>query len=218
MNDRGPTSRGALAGVVAALVLAVSTLVGSTAAAEPPPAPLPPLAIAIKELRTDPPLYSSGGAPLRLNVAGQARVRASIAAARTPIFVAILPGARDTTKVKGTARQLRAGVAETGTYLAVVGTVYDTFSTELDAQPLLTRAFAEERDNGTAAVISRFAELVGQKSRGTLPPPTSFPWLPTLIGAGLIALLLAGYFTAQAVRDRKQPRPAAPTGSDQSTT
>lgn len=74
MNDRGPTSRGALAGVVAALVLAVSTLVGSTAAAEPPPAPLPPLAIAIKELRTDPPLYSSGGAPLRLNVAGQARV------------------------------------------------------------------------------------------------------------------------------------------------
>ncbi|MGV1035634.1 MAG: hypothetical protein ACOYD0_01245 [Candidatus Nanopelagicales bacterium] len=217
MNARG-LSRRALAGVVAALVVALSALAGSsTAAAEPPPAPLPPLAIAIQQLRTNPPLHSSGGAPLRLNAAEQARVRASIAAARAPVFVAILPGAHDTTKVAGTARQLRAGVAKPGTYLAIVGTVWDTFSTELDAQPLLTRAFSEERDNGTAAVISRFAELVGQQSRGTVPPPPGFPWIPTLIGAGVIAVLLAGYFTLQAIRDRNQPEPAAPSGSDQST-
>ncbi|MBP7971720.1 MAG: hypothetical protein WBB44_04255 [Candidatus Nanopelagicales bacterium] len=196
----------------------MSVLPGVAAAAEPSPTPMPPLAIAIKELRADPPLYSASGAPLRLNAAEQARVRASIAATRAPIFVAILPGARDTTKVAGTARQLRAGVAKPGTYLAVVGTVWDTFSTELDAQPLLTRAFSEQRDNGTAAVISRFAELVGQHTRGVVPPPAGFPWIPTALGAGVIAILLAGYFIVERVRDRRQPETTAPAGPGQSTT
>lgn len=216
MIARGLTRR-TLAGIITAFVVALSALPGSSAAAEPAPAPLPPLAVAIKQLRTNPPLYSSGGAPLRLNPAEQVAVRASIAAAEAPVFVAILPGARDTAKVSGTARQLRAGVAQPGTYLAIVGTVYDTFSTQLDAKPLLTRAFSEERDNGTAAVISRFAELVGQQAHGTTPPPAGFPWIPTLIGAGVIGVLLAGYFTMEAIRDRDQPDPAAKSESDQST-
>lgn len=149
---------------------------------------------AVAELKAKPPIYSDPAAPLAIDDAQIVEVTASIAAAQTPIFIAIVPNTGG--KASDVARKLHRGLGEPGTYVGVSGTAYGTFSTDLDAQPLLTRAFAEERAHGTAAVLTRFSQLVGEQVRDPAPAEPPFPWaaiLVVLIGAvvfiGIILLM-----------------------------
>ena len=114
----------------------------------------------------------------------------AIAAARTPIYVAILPRVGMTT---GVAKQIAEGVGRPGTYVAVVGTAYDAYSKSMDVRSNLTRSFAEERINGTASVLIRFCELVADQSQGITHQGAAFPWPPVLAVLALAAVVFVIY-------------------------
>ncbi|MEI8081378.1 MAG: hypothetical protein WCI74_05980 [Actinomycetes bacterium] len=149
-----------------------------------------PVAAAIEALRTHPPLYNSSHAPMELTDEQQQQVLAAISAARTPIYVAILPRVGMTT---GVAKQIANGVGRPGTYIAAVGTAYDAYSTSMDVKSNLTRSFAEERTEGTTSVLVRFCALVGDQAQGIRPLGGTFPWPPVLAVVAVLVLILALY-------------------------
>jgi hypothetical protein len=185
--------------------------VSVTAAAEP----VDLIDISVTALRVSPPFFQVPRAPLGIDPSQTDAVVASLQAAGTPIYVVILPGSAD--RAVGTSREIQQKMGLPGTYLSIVGTVYDTYSTEFSSKPVLTRAFAEQRNNGTAAVITRFAELCGQAAVGPLPTPDVVAWRPTLIVIGLVLLGGAGYLvfrTRVKPEDSPQEHPPPPGAVD----
>ena len=92
--------------------------------------------------------------------------------------------------------------------------VYETYSTEFDSKPILTRAFAEERNNGTTAVLVRFAELSGQAALGPLPTPDVIAWRPTAIVIGSVLVVGVGYLLIRGKsEDESDDEHAAPPGA-----
>src|SRR5512132_204623 len=113
----GPMPRGARGAVLAGLVLCLLAGLAGPAWAGPW------VDRTAGNLRDDP-LYVNSSARPTLSLPEQERIRARLALAGTPVFVAILPG-QALAEVSGDANQLAALVAASvgrpGTYLAVAG-------------------------------------------------------------------------------------------------
>lgn len=147
--------------------------------------------VAVAALRKNPPFFQVSRAPLAVSPNEVSEVTAALNDAGTPIFVTVLPGS--TGYAAGFSREVSQAMGIPGTYLSIIGTVFDTYSTEIDSQSVLTRAYTEEGPNGTAAVITRFADLAGQTARGPLPTPDMVAWRPTLIFVGTVFAVGIGF-------------------------
>jgi|GEM_PF-1507799 len=166
--------------------------------------------VAVAALRKDPPFFQVSRAPLAVAPNEVSQVTAAITDAGTPMFVAILPGS--TGYAAGFSREVSQAMGLPGTYLSIIGTVFDTYSTEIDSQALLTRAYTEKGPNGTAAVITRFAELSGLAAQGPLPTPDMVAWRPTLIFVGAVFAIGIGFLLIRSKTpddDELQPAPGA---------
>lgn len=193
-----------------AWLLAFAGLVATAGpgASEPSPAPNPAVDAAIAGLSDDPPIYSDPKAPLALSGSGTTQVLAAIAAARIPMFVAVMPGSAG--KAKEAARRLKAGLGHPGTYVAVSGEAYEAVSDTVDVTGLMQKAFAAERTKGTAAVLVRFIDLAAARARGAAAePPAETPWARIALVALLIAAAIAIYAVAMRAAPGRGDRPAS---------
>lgn len=179
---------------------------------DPGPRPVSIVSLCAVNLKLNPPLYQQPNAPLAIAPNEIGQVTTTLESQGTPLFVSILVGPGE--RAKGLSREIQDRMRTPGTFLTIMGTVYDAFSTEFDAQPLLAQAFAEQRHNGTAAVVDRFAVLSGQAAQGPLPTPDFIAWRPTIIvfvvvfGVGIIVLL-----TGWRRRDDSPADPQPPAGA-----
>ena len=150
---------------------------------------------------------------MAIDPAQSGEVVTAISAAQTPIYIAILAGSAD--GARGTSREIHRAMGLPGTFLTIIGTVYDAYSTEFDAQPILTRAYVEQHNSGTAAVLIRFAELSGDAAHGTVDTPDLIAWRPTLIIIGLILVLGFGYLFVRSrlEKDEQADEPPPPPGA-----
>lgn len=155
------------------------------------PLPVNLVDAAVVSLQRNPPFFQIPRAPLAISEPDVTRVVSAIGAAGTPVYMVILPGTA--VRAVGTSQEIQEKLGLPGTFLTIVGTVYETYSTEFEAKPVLTRAYAEERNNGTTAVLIRFAELSGQAALGPLPTPDVIAWKPTLIVIGSVIVVGVGY-------------------------
>lgn len=164
-------------------------------------------------LQSNPPLVQAPRAPLAVDPAQAQEVVAAINAAQTPIYMAVLAGSAD--GAGGTSREIHRAMGLPGTFLTIIGTVYDAYSTEFDAQPVLTRAYVEQHNAGTAAVLIRFAELSGETAHGTVDTPDLIAWRPTLIFIGLVLVLGFGYLFVRSRLEKEEQtdEPAPPPGA-----
>lgn len=216
----GSGSRGGLAGRLGAAMSAGfigAVLLGSASAAPAvaqttPPVRVPaPIMAAIAGLKHNPPLYNAPHAPQGLTPDQEVRLRDELEDAGTPIYVAITPSIGEDTK--GTAQQIYEGVKMPGTYVAISGTSYDTYSTLFEVGPMITRAFTQERDGGSVEVLSAFIKLDADQAAGNPIPAEPFPWAIVLtIAAGLI-IVTAWLVTASVLRERKEREQDAHTPS-----
>lgn len=170
------------------MLAAPMTLIGPSAGAAPGNSNV---AAAIESLRSDPPLYNDHRAPLALDPAGADQVRASIAAAGTPIYLAILPTGSG--KARTVCAELSAGLDKPGTYVAVVGQSYSATSNEVNVDGLMQEAFASERNAGTAAVLVEFTQLVSERARGGDGGRPGVPWTTIALVVALVAVAGVGY-------------------------
>ncbi len=159
--------------------------------------------VAVAALQKDPPFFQLNRAPLAVAPNEVGPVTEALSNAGTPMFTVILPGS--TGYAVGFSREVSQAMGLPGTYLSIIGTTYDAYSTEIDAQPILTRAYTEQHTNGTAAVITRFAELSGQAAQGPLPTPDQIAWRPTLIFVGVVLAVGVGFLL---VRSKAKPQAA----------
>lgn len=166
--------------------------------------------VAVMGLRENPPLFQLGRAPLAVAQNEIPQVTTALNEAGTPMFVVILPGAGGYSA--GFSREVSQAMGLPGTYLSIIGTSFDTYSTEIDSQATLTRAYTEQGPNGTAAVIIRFADLSGQAAQGPLPTPDMVAWRPTLIFVGSVLAIGVGFLLVRSKSpDDKEPEPAPDT-------
>lgn len=183
---------------------------------EEDPIPITLIDTAVASLVKKPPFYQVPRAPLAISEPDVVRVVTAISESATPVYIAILPGSA--VRAVGTSQEIQQKLGLPGTYLTIVGTVYETYSTEFDAKDVLTRAFAEERNNGTTAVLVRFAQLSGLAAVGPLPTPDVVAWRPTMIVIGSVLVLGIGYLLISARRNSspKKDDPASKTSVDAS--
>gem|GEM_PF-6875053 len=134
-------------------------------------------------------LYLGANAPLALEAVQRTAVANDLGANRTPVFVAIM--APSAGKPSGSARILAKAVGKPGTYLTVIGTSYDSYSTIIKSKPALIAAFRDGRNDGTAAVITRFTELSTQYATGTHAAPAPFPFHNVALVLLLVGLTIA---------------------------
>jgi hypothetical protein len=170
------------------------------------PSPITLVDMSVTSLSRKPPFFQVPRAPLAISEPDAIKVVTSINASGTPVYIVILPGSA--VRAAGTSQEIQQKLGLPGTYLTLIGTVYETYSTEFDSKPILTRAFVEERNNGTTAVLMRFAQLSGQAALGPLPSPDVIAWRPTLIVIGTTLVLGFGYLL---IRRRHQEDP--PSGN-----
>lgn len=137
-------------------------------------------------LRTNPPLYVDPRAQLKLTPAEQDQLIGQIRASGNPIFVAVLPSqaGRPTVVTQALAKE----VDKPGVYVTIVGVVYSAYATDFDAKRLLIQAFSQERNNGQAAVLGTFVDLVAKQYQGESLQPKNLPVYFTFI---VIAMVLA---------------------------
>lgn len=199
MRDQGLTlnARRTRWAALAALFLGLFVLVPAASPAlartssDEEPLPVNLVDMAVAGLQRKPPFFQFPRAPLAISEPDAARVVSAIGAAGTPVYIVILPGTA--VRAVGTSQEIQQKLGLPGTFLTIVGTVYETYSTEFEAKPILTRAYAEEHNNGTTAVLVRFAELSGQAALGPLPTPDVIAWRPTLIVIGAVLVVGIGY-------------------------
>ncbi|MGB3673565.1 MAG: hypothetical protein WA988_03905 [Candidatus Nanopelagicales bacterium] len=176
------------------------------------PLPINLIDMSVAGLARNPPFFQVSRAPLAISDAEIARVVTAIGAAGTPVYIVILPGTA--VRAVGTSQEIQQKLGLPGTYLTIVGTVYETYSTEFAAKEVLTRAFAEERNNGTTAVLVRFAQLSGLAAVGPLPTPDVVAWRPTIIVVGSVLVIGIGYLLISGRRNNgADEEQAAPPGA-----
>ncbi len=176
------------------------------------PLPVNLVDMSVAGLQRNPPFFEIPRAPLAISDADAIRVVTAIGASGTPVYIVILPGTA--VRAVGTSQEIQQKLGLPGTFLTIVGTVYETYSTEFDSKPILTRAFAEERNNGTTAVLVRFAELSGQAALGPLPTPDVIAWRPTAIVIGSVLVVGVGYLLIRGKsEDESDDEHAAPPGA-----
>ena len=164
------------------------------------------------------PVYVDPAAPLALSATEAGGLRSQIADTGKPIFIAVLPesaGAAPTVL-----NQLRSAVGRSGTYAVIVGSSFRAASTELDAGPLASQAFTDQRSAGAAAVLSAFVTLVGDAGAATSADaaaavPSGPGSAPSASGPGsawplltvlLVLLGLGGLIVARALRRSRRER------------
>jgi len=159
---------------------------------------------AITQLSQNPPLYSDPTAPLALDPAGVTQVQDAIAAAGTPIYVALLPSRAG--KALTVTKQLRDGIRQPGTYVAVTGQAYDSTSDLFDVDGLIQQAFAAKRTAGPAAVLAEFAMLVGERAHGQATATAArSPWSVILLAIIVCIVFGAGYWVFRRRANRRDP-------------
>ncbi len=191
----------AVALFVGLFVLAPAAGPAVALAAEDEPLPINLTDVSVAMLAKQPPFYQLPRAPLAISEPDIARVVTAIGAAETPVYIVILPGTA--VRAVGASQEIQQKLGLPGTYLTIIGTVYETYSTEFESKEILTRAFAEERNNGTTAVLVRFAELSGLAAVGPLPTPDVIAWRPTTIVIGSVLVLGIGYLLISGRRANK---------------
>lgn len=220
MRDQGLTlnARRTRWAAFAALVIGVLVLAPATSPAfartqnDEDPLPVNLVDMAVAGIQRQPPFFQFPRAPLAISESDTVRVVSAISAAGTPIYMVILPGTA--VRAVGTSQEIQQKLGLPGTYLTIVGTVYETYSTEFEAKPILTRAYAEEHNNGTTAVLIRFAELSGQAALGPLPTPDVVAWRPTSIVIGTTLVVGIGYLLIRRkTEDDSDDENAAPPGA-----
>jgi len=154
---------------------------------------------AVESLATDP-VYVDPAAERAIGAGEAGRIRDRIESADAgPLYVAILP-ASATDEAGGSVdevvRDLIRGVGEDGTYAVVVGNSFRAGSNVLpagEAGQLATRALDEGGDEGTAATLLRFVDLVGDARAGGSGETageeggdgsSSFAWLIPVLAIG----------------------------------
>lgn len=159
------------------------------------------------------PVYVAPGATPTLTAADQQRVRAAIARANTPVYVAVLPAsALDETGGDPGELVRRLGVAERapGTYAVVAGGKFRAGSTRLAAgraAELATRAFDAHGNDGLAPTLVDFVDRVAAAERsgsggGSSPGGGSG-------GLAIFALLIGGGGLFALSRARRRRREEA---------
>ncbi|NQU37133.1 MAG: hypothetical protein HQ526_05985 [Actinobacteria bacterium] len=166
--------------------------------------------VAVAALRENPPFFQISRAPLAVAPNEVSQVTTALNNAGTPMFVTILPGS--TGYAAGFSREVSQAMGLPGTYLSIIGTVFDTYSTEIDSQAILTRAYTEKGPEGTAAVIIRFAELSGLAAQGPLPTPDMVAWRPTLIFVGSVFAIGLGFLLIRS-KSPEDPEPEPTAGA-----
>lgn len=192
--------------LVVVLALVAPALVGATGAQADPPTDASLVARAIDGLSQNPPVFSDPNAPLHLSPAEVLQVQDAIAAAETPIYVAILPGRAG--KALPVSREMRDAIRQPGAYVAVSGESYAATSDVFEVEDLMQEAFTTKRNYGTAEVLVRFAQLVGARAHGQVPERPAMPWLTAGI---IVAVALVGAFSYGAfMRRRAAKTPESP--------
>ena len=119
------------------------------------------------------PVYVDPAAERAISEADAERLRDRIEAKDAgPLYVAILP-ASAAREAGGDAEQVLAAIAQDlrrdGTYVVVVGDQFRAASTVLEsgrARELADAAFRESRDQGVAAVLLSFVDVIGEEKNG----------------------------------------------------
>lgn len=162
------------------VVFAAPAMLGACPAQADPPVETSLLITAVDELSQNPPIYSDPHAPLALTPPQVLQVQDAIAAAQTPIYVALLPGRAG--KPLAVSSRLREAIKQPGAYVAITGESYAATSDLFEVTDLMQEAFMAERNHGTAEVLVRFAQLTGSRAHGQEASRPATPWL----GAGII--------------------------------
>jgi len=120
------------------------------------------------------PVYVDPAAERAISEADAERLRDRIEAKDAgPLYIAILPAAA-AREAGGDAEQVLEAIAQKlqrdGTYVVVVGDQFRAASTVLEsgrARELADDAFRESRDQGVAAVLLSFVDVVGEERNGS---------------------------------------------------
>lgn len=212
MHGRRSRFAAVLAVFLGLFVLAPAASPALAKSAEEEPLPINLVDMSVASLARKPPFFQVPRAPLAISEPDVARVVSAIGASGTPVYIVILPGTA--VRAVGTSQEIQQKLGLPGTYLTIVGTVYETYSTEFESKEILTRAFTEERNNGTTAVLVRFAELAGLAAIGPLPTPDVIAWRPTIIVLGSVLVIGIGYLLISGWRNKdRDEEQAAPAGA-----
>lgn len=166
---------------------------------------------AIGRLIANPPLVNDRRAQLRISETAASELIESISAGGTPIYIVILPSNAGDPEVVN--RQIRTGYRQPGTYVSIVGSQYLATSSLFPVRDLMLEAFRQERNNGTAAVLTSFSSKVSQRANGVPRPPHRFPWAPFLIVGGVVVMALGGYVAFSRRREHPEQPPTHATES-----
>jgi hypothetical protein len=145
----------------------------------------------VQALRNDP-VYVDPSAESALPPAAVDRLRAAVAAANTPIVVAILPASA------GTPRELIPAIGsqldQPVTVAVVAGRSFGAASTAFSVGALADAALEQHRGEGAEAILLDFVQRVDQAARGQRPPQAQ----PEPEPSGVGGLLLLGAVVAGA--------------------
>ncbi len=188
----GRRLRRKLAGwLVFGVVLGGPAILGAGPAQADPPVDASLLVTAVDELSQNPPIYSDPHAPLALSPPQVLQVQNAIAAAETPIYVALLPGRAG--KAQHVSSQLRDAIKQPGAYVAITGESYAATSDLFEVADLMQEAFMAQRNHGTAEVLVKFAQLAGARAHGQEASRPATPWVAAGIVLAVILLTALAY-------------------------
>ena len=155
-----PASAGLLAGLVAAVALA---LFGAPAAAA-----APDVSAAAAALRGGETVFVDPAAENALSAQEASSLAAQADSTGIPMFIAVLPSsAAGGGTADETLQALNSEVGLAGVYAVVVGDQFRAGSTSGSVADLATSAFRAQRDAGVAAVLSEFVTLAADRFNGT---------------------------------------------------
>lgn len=161
---------------------------------------------AVAALKNNPPIYVDPRAQLKLTQEQQDQLAIQISATGDPIFVAILPSQAGRPSV--VTETIAKEVGKPGVYATIVGVVYSAYASEFEAKHVLTQAFLQERHNGPAAVMSRFAELSSETIQGHGAQAQPFPiYFAFIVGAMALALPVVLLLSARRNKDSGSVKP-----------
>ena len=191
--------------------IALGALWTPPAYAQPHQPQIPPPVVrnAIDDLEAHPPLVNDERAELRITRTEAAGVIRTINNGGTPIYIVILPSSAG--EPVTVTQQVRAGYDKPGTYVSVVGIQYLAASSLFPVRDLMLQAFREQRNNGTAAVLTRFSQMVSDRAGGVIPVRQPVDWFPILLVGGVVVLVFGAYSLYSWRRGDRSPTAASPS-------
>jgi len=195
--------------VAVAVLLGVLGMAGAATALESMGA----VAAALKQS----PVYNDPAAERALSASETDELLAEVRSAGTPLYIAVVPQSFMTANggsPSATLSEIARAVDRPGTYALVAGNSFIAASSisGLSVGPIANQALADQKGNGTYAVLSQFVAGVAEQARtgdssstsgsGSGSSESGFPWGWVIIGGGAAAL--GGAITYSVRKSRRQ--------------